>query len=151
MPSIRQPANAAAVRYLERHPEPSPDTRPPRDEQRDYWEAGSHPDIVERVWDQLGASLPAECRVVVLGTPALVHPDTGVILALAIGTQYGLRLPAAAWERGLPPGSSTTTTWAGGETIDIQEKLGRDWVFGTWAAEEEAWCRQAFLEWGAAR
>ena len=42
-----------------------------------YYGQGSHPDVVERVWDQLGASLPTDCRCLVYGTPALVDPASG--------------------------------------------------------------------------
>ena len=70
--NVRQPANAGIVRYLERpgHAAGCPDVRPPRDGRRDYWESGAHPDIVERLWDQVGRDLPAACRQVVLGSPA---------------------------------------------------------------------------------
>ena len=53
-----------------------------------YMEAGSHPDIVARVWDQLGRSLPGDCRAMLYGGPALVDPHSGLIIALAYGTQY---------------------------------------------------------------
>src|SRR5262245_26871750 len=56
---------------------------------------GTHPDIVERLW-QLNAALPADCRWVVFGKPALVHLQTGVIFGHATGTLgYALRLPEA--------------------------------------------------------
>jgi hypothetical protein len=147
-PSIRHAANEGVVRYRERSPDrpPTPDVRPPRSDGHDYWKCGSHPDIVERVWDQLGRELPEASRVVVLGTPGLVHPESGVVIALALGTQYGLRLPIAAWAHGLPPGVVRTTTWSGGETMDIGETIGPDWVFGTWAPAEERWCRDAYEE-----
>jgi hypothetical protein len=146
--SIRQAANAGIVAYLEHRTDPCalPDTRTPRPEQKDHWESGSHPDIVERVWDQLGAGLPTECRQVVLGSPALVDPVSGVIFALAIGTQYAVRLPLSARSCGQPPGVRTTTTWAGGQLMDIQATFGPEWVFGSWAPVEESWCRDALSE-----
>jgi hypothetical protein len=54
----------------------------------------THPDLVERLW-RLDGGLPQSCRWVVWGYPALVHPRTGMIFALAFGT-IGLvaRLPA---------------------------------------------------------
>jgi|WetSurMetagenome_2_1015567.scaffolds.fasta_scaffold116429_3 hypothetical protein len=146
--SIRQPANDGVVRYLDRPPETRPDLRPPRDDRGDYMYAGSHPDVVERVWDQLGRELPPNARAVVLGTPALVQPDTLVVLVLAIGTQYALRLPAFAWEPGVPINMTTTVTWAGGRVTDVRETLGRDWVFGRWDRREDTWCRAAYAEWG---
>jgi hypothetical protein len=148
---VRQPSNAGVLRYLDRNPDARavPEVRPPREQQRDHWECGAHPEIVERLWDQLGRLLPSACRQVVLGSPALVHPDSGVILALAIGTQYGLRLPSSARGDGLPASARTLTTWAGGGQLDIQAEFGPQWVFGAWSDAEEAWCLEAFEEHGA--
>lgn len=73
-----------------------------------------------------------------------------MLLAVAIGTQYGLRLPTHACRDGLPAGTRTLTVWAGGAQMDIQEEFGRDWVFGPWSAAEETWCLQTFRERGGA-
>ena len=145
---IRQALNEGIIRYLERRSGNLnlPDARPPRDNHRDDWECASHPDIVERVWDQLGRALPAECRQVVLGSPALVQPESGVILAIAIGMQYGLRLPTRIAREPLDPSLRTKTVWSGGRQMDIREEFGNDWVFGTWASAEEGWCLEVFRE-----
>jgi hypothetical protein len=90
--SIRQPLNDGVIRYLERHRTFAEDDRAPRPDHLDYWESGSHPDVVERVWNQLGNALPLESRRVVCGTPALVHPTSKVVIAVSIGTAYALRL-----------------------------------------------------------
>jgi hypothetical protein len=145
---IRQARNDRVIRYLERKSciPREPDVRPPREKSLDYWECGAHPDIVERLWDGLGKTLPVECRQVVLGSPALVHPRSGVVLALAIGTQYGIRIPDRLLQEGLPAGVRTKTSWSTGGQMDIQDELGADWVFGTWNAAEDAWCREVFQE-----
>lgn len=146
--SIRQSANEGVIRYLERNVRAGdvPDVRPPRKEPSDYWECGAHPDIVERVWDGLGKRLPMECRQVVLGAPALIAPYSHVILAVAIGTQYAVRLPASVLRDGLPEGARTLTTWSGGGQMDVQKEFGPDWVFGTWSSAEEEWCVQTSLD-----
>lgn len=56
-----------------------------------YFDLGVHPEIVERLWDKINSGLPSDCRMVIYGTPALAHPDSAVILALSIGTEYAFR------------------------------------------------------------
>jgi len=146
--SIRQPANENVIRYLERHG-PKQDEREPHIEKRDYWEAGSHPDVVERVWDELGKALPSESRRVVCGTPALIHPNSKVLIAIAIGTQYALRLPSLVVRAGIPANAQTEIVWAGGTRLNVQTQFGPDWIFGNYFSEEEMWCRQTFEEYSA--
>ena len=43
-----------------------------------YSKLGTHPELVTSLWDELGKGLPADCRRVVFGTPALVRPDSGL-------------------------------------------------------------------------
>ena len=73
---------------------------------------GTHPDLVGRLWDELPAELPVDCRVVFYGMPALMHPTTGIVLGFAGGTHtYALRLPSGNGRKRsmpAPPGSSTT-------------------------------------------
>ncbi|MCC6487462.1 MAG: hypothetical protein IT364_08170, partial [Candidatus Hydrogenedentes bacterium] len=89
------PMNRLAIEYFRHREDRSPAPPPlaaPNEHPDPYMGAGSHPDIVERVWDVLGASLPRDCRALVYGTPALVHPAVGVVIALAYGTQYAIRV-----------------------------------------------------------
>lgn len=109
-----------------------------------YAEAGSHPDIVERVWEELGRAFPADCRALVYGTPALVHPKAGVVLALAYGTQYAIRVPEALIATAVQRGCKTEQTWNTGETTQITDVLGQGWVFGAWADEEKQWLASAY-------
>ena len=119
---------------------------PPGDHPDPYMGAGSHPDIVERVWDVLGSSLPVDCRALVHGTPALVHPMQGVVLAVCYGTRYAIRVPADALQAALDAGCATEHEWAGGGRMRIDEELGAGWVFGCWAESEKRWLAQAYRE-----
>lgn len=65
-----------------------------------FYGLGTHPDIVERLW-LLDRGLPASCRWVVWGYPALVHPLSGVIFAIGFGTiGVAMRLPAELSDAG---------------------------------------------------
>jgi hypothetical protein len=104
-----------------------------------YYEQGSHPDVVERLWGEIGAALPTDCRCLVHGTPALVHPTSGIVLAFSMGTGYFVRLPSGSVESAssFPPARE-------GWDVEAVTTLGADWVVGRWAAEEVAWCRSVF-------
>ena len=104
-----------------------------------YLQAGSHPDIVTRVWDTLGGALPADCRAMVYGTPALVHPKNGVVLALAYGTSYVIRTQEDFVEETLEAGCKIEKTWAGGRGTNLRETFGFSWLFGGWEKEESEW------------
>lgn len=108
-----------------------------------YMSLGSHPDIVERVWE-LGAALPVDCRCVFYGTPALVTPVSGIVLAAAWGTAYLLRLPQEAVPLAIREGATTVMKWAGGSRTDVSKEIGPDWVFGRWLKQEPQWCLDSF-------
>ena len=113
-----------------------------------YTGAGSHPDIVERVWDALGGSLPADCRALVYGTPALVEPRSGVVIAIAFGTAYALRIPARSIADALAAGCQLEQRWTGGGSTVAREEFGEGWLFGAWAATEKEWVRESYEEMG---
>lgn len=110
-----------------------------------YMGQGSHPDIVARLWDELGAKLPQDCRCLVYGTPALVHPESGIVLGIANGTQYNLRLTPDGFQTALLRGATTRTRWSNGEEMEATTVLGPDWIFGGWFKEEALWCLQAYV------
>src|SRR3989304_2688537 len=93
---LDHPANGGLRRRLEpwhQQPNMSPLTSPDQ-VVRPYETLGTHPDLVARLWDELQSKLPVDCRVIFCGTPALVHPTTGIVFAFAGGTHtYALRLP----------------------------------------------------------
>jgi hypothetical protein len=111
-----------------------------------YMSQGSHPDIVERVWNVIGPSLPTDCRCLVYGTPALVHSKSGIILAFCNGTQYCIRLADQHIEEALRAGAKTYTKWTDGGDMDTQRELGANWVFGHWLDCETEWCRIVYEE-----
>lgn len=70
----------------EKPPRPPPGLNQAIEDVADPWFGlGVHPDLVGLLW-RLDGELPQPCRWVVWGHPALVHPQTGVIFAVAIGT-----------------------------------------------------------------
>jgi hypothetical protein len=111
-----------------------------------YLGAGSHPDVVVRVWDQLGADLPSTCRALMGGVPVLAHPLTDAVLAFPLGTSYALLVPQSRRERAIELGLSPTQRWGGGSETDLLPALGEGWYFGKWQLEEKEWCEQAYRE-----
>jgi len=109
-----------------------------------YMNSGSHPDIVERLWKQIGAALPEDCRCRVGRTPALAHPRTRLVFGLTMGTQYALRLPPALVKAAIDAGAKTTTVWGLKRHFDLSAALGAEWVFGAWLKQELEWCRRAY-------
>lgn len=142
---LERPENAGALLYLS-HGRPADESGfgPPGGD-LDQRHLGSNPAVVDRLWDELNAALPADARWLVFDSAALVHPVTGVLLAAAIGTQYALRLL---------PGHRATAVAAGGElvhtfttvgtTLDLPATFGPDWVFGSWDEREPAWLRTSY-------
>jgi len=82
-----RPENGGLLAHLERRNERGrPLAASPDEFDQPYLSLGSHPDVVERIWHELAPAV--EWRLVVLGTPAAVSPDTGTVLAVAYGTSY---------------------------------------------------------------
>jgi hypothetical protein len=119
---------------------------PPDGHPDPYMQLGSHPDVVQRVWDDLGRALPVDCRAIVYGTPSLVDPRSGVVLAMAYGTAYVIRVPERMLDGAYQAGCRTERSWTSGGTTCIAEEFGRGWVFGAWAKEEIEWLREVFAD-----
>ena len=84
--------NISVLRYLGNNKKNQISIALPGTAQDPYYQQGSHPDVVERIWDQIGSALPMDCRCLVYGSPALVHPTSGIIFVFSSGTVYYLRL-----------------------------------------------------------
>lgn len=142
---LNSPMNQLVLSYLGRGEKAvKPAIAAPDSVQDAYMGQGSHPDIVQRVWDELGSVLPKKCRCLVYGTPALVHDRTGVVIAICNGTQYNLRLTASDFQGAIAGGAKTTNRWSSGEVMDSLEVLGPDWIFGGWFKEEKQWCLNTY-------
>ena len=141
----QHPANAALARYFAARGRPEQSAvAKPEDVQDPYYSLGTHPDLVARLWEELGKALSVDCRAVFYGTPALIHPTTGVVFAFAGGTHtYALRLPEPEREEALRAGAQRIMTYPKSPALDVSQ-FGDEWVLCRWFADEDAWCRAAF-------
>jgi hypothetical protein len=140
------PANVGILRYLNSR---DPDTRLPPSASPGsvpdpYYTLGTHPELVQRLWDELGAALPEKCGWVVYGRPVLAHPQSGIVFGFAGGSLvYALRLPEAELREATLAGSKRVHTYSNGTTLDVSE-IGEEWTLGGWFADEERWCLAAY-------
>jgi len=110
----------------------------------DRYALGTHPDVVERLWQQLSAALAEDDAFLVGDGPALVEPHSGIVLALALGTQYALRLTDAGRRAAVAAGAETIHMFAtSGGTLDLDASFGPGWVFGSWDEREGAWLAES--------
>lgn len=109
-------ANDGVFRFLANAPATArnlPAVATPDDPSRDYYrEAGAHPDIVERLWDQLGKNLPASSKALVFGTPALVHQASSSRSHWARNTRCG-----SLEEFGARSGLTVSEPWHCGHAV----------------------------------
>lgn len=144
--AANHPANAGLRRYCEngRRAPGMPAVALPEAVAQPYYTLGTHPDLVARLWDELGQALPADCRAVFFGSPALIRPETGIVFGFATGTHtYALRLPEAVRLAALRAGAARVMRYPVEPAFDLR-RIGEDWVFCGWHDGEEAWCRAAF-------
>lgn len=115
-----------------------------------YLRSGCHPDVVERLWKELGGILPRDCRCRIGSNPALAHPISRLIFGVAIGTQYAIRVPAECMKEASALGLKTSTAWGGNERFDLAATFGPGWHFGAWQRQEVEWCRLVYASQSAA-
>lgn len=111
----------------------------------DTWRLGAHPDIVQRLWSTLNEALPSDARCLVAGGAALVHPESGSILAVALGTQYAVRLSGTGQEAARSAGYTSVHVFQTvGRTLDLGVQFGAGWVFGQYGDQEPGWLAEAY-------
>jgi hypothetical protein len=139
VPLLDRAENAGALEYLAHGRDaaeaafgpPPPDVEPGH--------LGTHPTVVQWLWDDLNAVLPVDARWLVFDGPALVHPG-GTILAAAMGTQYALRLLPHARAAAIAAGAEVVHHFRTvNTTLDLPSTFGLDWVFGQLEDRETEW------------
>ncbi len=75
------------------------------------------------------------------GTPALVSPERGIIFAVALGTEYGMRLPPEELALARTAGAELVHEYrTTAVTLDLPARFGTGWVFGNFDRREPQWC-----------
>ena len=104
---------------------------------------GTHPDIIMTLW-HLDDSLPERCRWVFWGGPALVHPETGVVFAIGMGTiGIVVRLPPHVIASADPELARVVQKFNRAPTFDIGP-AGPEWRLIAQVAPRALWCRAAY-------
>jgi hypothetical protein len=111
----------------------------------DTWQLGTHPDLVDHLWDDIPKSLPVSCKWIVYGRPALVHPDNGVIFGLAGGTStLALRLPTVERDEAFKVEKYGAEYKYPSETI-YAKNFGDDWALvPPFDKRLTNWCLKAY-------
>lgn len=149
---LNSPRNSLVLAYLTRSLRRNTATLPmvvrPDELDDPYTTLGAHPEVVQRIWDEIGKALPEDCRSVIHSTPVLLHPGSGTIFVLAMGTGYGLRLPTPLVDVAIRRGARISVHYTDGGDLNARRDLGSDWVLGAWLADETKWCIKAFEYFG---
>ncbi len=143
---IDNPLNKEILHYLntERRRFERP-CAPPQTVADPYLSLGSHPGVVTRLWDDLGKELPPDCRCLIFGNPSLLHRESGIVFATALGDSYALRVPKKQLKKILKHGAKQGSGHVGSaRKLNLKKLFGRDWVFGTWLKREKAWLNDTY-------
>jgi hypothetical protein len=112
--------------------------------EKPYLRHGSHPDVVQRLWDEINPTLPEDSRCLVNGYPALVHPTKGILLGFTSGTHYYLRLPLQIVKEAENNGAKKILKFSSEKPMDVHKELGDDWVAGSYWGGEISGCEAMF-------
>ena len=144
--AVDHPANARLLGYLRtRDPERTVASQSAESIAQVYLHVGTHPDIVQRLWDDITVTLPESCRWVSFHWPVLVHPTTGIVFGFAQGSgTYALRLPPRELDDAIVAGAKRQYYFSTSKvTLDLDD-IGDEWVLGFWSPEEPRWCLAAY-------
>jgi hypothetical protein len=121
-----------------------PRSCPPLEREDPYYYLGTHPDLVEQLWDNFTTSIPVDTRWVLHGRPVLVHPESKVIFAFANGTHtYAFRIPERVREEAVAASARQQYKYPDGSVFDLAN-YDEDWIFGGSIRDEDRLCLIAF-------
>tara|TARA_R110002073_G_scaffold123819_1_gene267631 strand:- start:27438 stop:27905 length:468 start_codon:yes stop_codon:yes gene_type:complete len=141
--SLDLPANAKVLEVLRGNAPKAPLETPV--ETADTWQLGTHPDLVEYLWQTLGDTLPKPCARVAYAQPVLAAPGTSTIFAFAGGTgTLAMRLPQSALGEALRiDGFGKTLSYP--SAVLHASALGSGWAFvAPFGADALRWCKEAY-------
>lgn len=107
-----------------------------------YWHAGCHPEIVEYVWDTLGAVLAVNSCCTINGRPVLLHPKSSVLLAVCVGTHFVLRVIDDDINVAVAEDYKATSNWAA--QTELCRTFGPGWFVGQFSETSEIFCLNSF-------
>lgn len=154
LPISEHPVNRAIVDFLSRRMEhENGGIRPPRilsylpPEDSGF---GIHPDAVQHFWRVLPSLLPIDCRLEVLGFPALVHPSRGVVFGVAFGFNYiAVRLPEIL-SNSYCAGERSAAVFPDWQQREFRG-LPNDWTMLRWGIRDPERCLAAYRHAGGLR
>jgi hypothetical protein len=118
----------------------------------EYVNLCTHPEVIERLWWGLSATLPENCCDIMYGTPVLRHPRSGLIFAIGLGTYYALGISSRMLKEVQFEENDFVrvgyVNYKDKKTIDLREIFGPGWIFGNFREAELEWCRAAYEEAG---
>jgi hypothetical protein len=124
-----------------------PEARPltPAAEATDpYYEAGCHPDVVGFMWERLSKKFPDEARCLVYGTPCIIQPASGILIAAGMGTSYVPRLLLNHFPRGNARLYTASHLAGSMGTTDLRVEYGERLGIRPVRPESIEWCRATF-------
>ena len=102
-------ANAALCRYFKgRGRTDLPALARPDEVPKPYETLGTHPDLAARLWDEIAARLPADCRFIVFGFAGGTHT-------------YALRLPEVTRQEAVLAGAERVKKYPLGGSLDLDD------------------------------
>ena len=139
----QHPLNLRLVDYFRSQAPYARPVTPKTDFDDPYHHAGAHPDVVGYLWDRIAARWPDDSRCLLFGVPVLVQPVSGIVLAVAMGTAYFVRVPED--ELAVARAKGYQTIWkVSPSAIDAGKIFGGDWVLGRHEQHESRWCNTLF-------
>jgi len=147
--AVDNPRNSRLLRHLAGLSwRPLSTTFTPPDESHvdPYRELGCHPGAVRRVWDDFGSRLPVDCRCLIYGLPSLATPFSGLILAVAWGTNYVMQVPPEVPKVLASTQSDLMSYLISKFALDPSKEFGDTWILGMGLKDEPQWCRVVFDE-----